>query len=236
MDKHRLVKDIFSSVANKYNLMNNLMSCGIHHCWKQELVKEINLKKHFTLLDVAGGTGDVTMRVLGKCTQCEVTICDNNLEMIEQGLINTTNKGYVNINWVCGDAEKLPFSSNTYDYYTVAFGMRNFSNIELALKEAYRILKPNGRFICLEFSHIEDNFLLSKLYRLYSDFIIPTLGKMVTGNKEAYQYLVDSIQAFPTQEQFVELISKAGFIGSNFRNLNNGIAAIHTAFKLDGKQ
>ncbi|MBQ4875258.1 MAG: bifunctional demethylmenaquinone methyltransferase/2-methoxy-6-polyprenyl-1,4-benzoquinol methylase UbiE [Rickettsiaceae bacterium H1] len=231
MEKNNFVKGVFSSVADKYDLMNNLMSFGIHHLWKNKFIKEINLKKDFTLLDVAGGTGDITTRILQKFTDCQATICDNNFEMIKQGIEKTTNKGYVDIDWTCGDAENLPFNKNSFDYYTIAFGIRNVKNVDFALEEAYRVLKPGGRFLCLEFSHIEDNFLFAKLYDLYSENIIPLLGKAVTGNKEAYQYLVDSIKAFPTQEQFANLITKTGFSSVSFRNLTKGIVAIHTGWK-----
>ena len=231
MKKSDFVKEVFSSVAHKYDIMNNLMSLGIHHLWKNELIKEINSRGNFKLLDVAGGTGDIVIRILKKLKECNVTVCDNNFKMMEEGLEKTTDIGYVNIDWVCGDAENLPFINNSFDCYTIAFGIRNISNIDLALEEAYRVLKPGGRFLCLEFSHMEDNFLMSKLYELYSDNIIPLIGKIVTGNKEAYQYLVDSIKAFPTQEKFADLLVQAGFIGVSFRNMTNGIVAIHSGWK-----
>ena len=208
------------------------MSFGIHHFWKNELIKEINLKDGFLLLDVAGGTGDIASRVLKKFDSSEVTICDNNFSMIERGIKKTTNAGHADITWLCGDAEKLPISDEQYDYYTIAFGIRNVSNIEFALEEAYRVLKPGGKFVCLEFSEIKDSLLFSKVYDMYSDYIIPLLGKVVTGHKEAYQYLVDSIRAFPPQEEFAKLISNAGFSNVSFRNLTCGITAIHNAWKM----
>ncbi len=232
MEKGIFVKNIFSSIANKYDLMNTLMSFGIHHLWKSELIKEINYKEDCCLLDVAGGTGDISTRILKKFKDCKIVICDNNFEMIEQGFEKVVNKGQVNIEWICGNAEKLPFCDENFDYYIVAFGVRNFANIEIALEEAYRILKPTGKFICLEFSHVQDNFLLSKAYGLYSNFIVPSLGKLVTGNREAYQYLVDSIKAFPTQKSFANLIDKCGFKCVNFRNLSGGIVSIHTGWKI----
>ena len=232
MKKSAFVHNVFSAVADKYDLMNNLMSFGVHHFWKNELLKEINLQDSFALLDVAGGTGDIAARVLKKYNSSKVTICDNNFSMIEKGIVKTTNAGHVNIKWLCGDAEKLPLPSDHYDYYTIAFGIRNVANIDFALEEAYRVLKPGGKFICLEFSKVEDSLLLSKIYEMYSDYIIPLLGKVVAGNKEAYQYLVDSIREFPVQEKFSGLISDAGFININFRNLSCGITAIHSAWKV----
>ncbi len=232
MKKSDFVHSIFSSVADKYDLMNNLMSFGIHHFWKNELLKEISLKDDFSLLDVAGGTGDIASRVLKKFCSSAVTICDNNFAMIEHGIKKTTNAGHASIKWLCGDAQKLPIMNEQYDYYTIAFGIRNVSNIDFALEEAYRVLKPGGKFVCLEFSEIEDNVILSKIYDMYSDYIIPMLGKAVTGNKEAYQYLVDSIRAFPSQEHFAKLINNAGFANVSFRNLSCGITAIHTGWKV----
>ncbi len=233
MKNSNLIKEVFSSVADNYDVMNNLMSFNIHHLWKNELLKEINNKNHFSVLDVAGGTGDITTRILKKHKNTTSFICDNNPQMIEQGIKKTTNNGYTNINWICGDAENLPFSSNKFDYYTIAFGIRNVVNINFALDEAYRVLKPGGRFICLEFSHVQSNFLFSKLYKLYSDNIIPLMGKIVANNKEAYEYLVDSIKKFPKQDNFAELITKAGFNGVTFRNLSQGIVAIHSGWKMN---
>ena len=171
------------------------------------------------------------MRILKQFHNCKATVCDNNFDMIEQGIEKTISKGYVNIDWVCGDAEQLPFFDDYFDYYTIAFGIRNVANINVALTEANRVLKPGGRFLCLEFSHMESNFLLSKLYELYSNNIIPLLGKVVTGHKEAYQYLIDSIRSFPTQRGFADLLIESNFTGVTFRNLTKGIVSIHTGWK-----
>ncbi|MFN7038284.1 MAG: bifunctional demethylmenaquinone methyltransferase/2-methoxy-6-polyprenyl-1,4-benzoquinol methylase UbiE [Alphaproteobacteria bacterium] len=232
--KQSLVGEIFSSVASNYDLMNNLMSLGIHHLWKKEMIKELPLTQA-TLLDVAGGTGDISTlyynKAKSKGNNPHITIYDINYNMLNVGRDKLINKNIHNINFVCGNAEILPFKENHFEYFTIAFGIRNVTNIENALKEAYRVLKPGGKFVCLEFSHV-NNELLSRIYDFYSFKVIPTIGKMVARNSDAYQYLVESIRKFPRQEEFVDMIANEGFKKAKYYNLTGGITAIFTAYKI----
>lgn len=232
-EKTRLVLDVFDSVATRYDLMNDLMSGGIHRLWKDQLIQQIRPRKNFTYLDVAGGTGDIAFRI-HKATggQSTIKVCDINASMLEVGRDRACDKGIVSgMEWVVGNAEKLPFDDNSVDVYTIAFGLRNVTHIDDALKEACRVLKPGGRFFCLEFSHVQEP-LIAKAYDAFSFGVIPILGQFVAKDRDSYQYLVESIRAFPTQEDLRQRLVAAGFGKAQVRNLTFGVAAIHEAWKL----
>jgi demethylmenaquinone methyltransferase/2-methoxy-6-polyprenyl-1,4-benzoquinol methylase len=228
-----LVNDVFATVAGRYDLMNDLMSGGLHRLWKDDLVAWLAPPKGpapFALLDVAGGTGDVASRFLAACgSGGRATICDISAEMIEAG--RERFDGAERLDFVRGNAETLPVASGSFDAYTIAFGIRNVTHIEAALAEAYRVLKPGGRFLCLEFSAVEMP-LLDTLYDVYSMNAIPALGAMVAGDAASYRYLVESIRRFPDQKTFTRMIENAGFERARYRNLTGGIAAIHSAWRL----
>ena len=231
-DKAKLVGGVFSSVASKYDIMNDAMSLGIHRLWKDRLIDELSPRKGSTLLDVAGGTGDIGFRFLNKVPGGLVTICDINPHMLAEGKKRAVDRGILHhIDWVCGDAEKLPMPSSFFDYYTIAFGIRNVTNIESALAESYRVLKPGGRFMCLEFSHVENPFL-GKLYDIFSFKVIPQIGKFIAKDAASYRYLVESIRKFPTQDDFVGMIKRAGFQNVKYKDLSGGIVAIHSGWKV----
>lgn len=229
-EKASLVRGVFSSVASRYDIMNDLMSAGVHHLWKDRMVAL--LPKGGKLLDVAGGTGDISFRYLKKSPTSPIIVCDINQAMLAKGrdraIDRTILKG---MEWVCGDAESLPFPSMSFDYYTIAFGIRNVTHIDRALKEAYRVLKPGGRFICLEFSQVT-NPMLAAFYEQYSFHVIPQIGKLVTGDAESYQYLVESIRQFPKQQEFATMISEAGFAKVSYDNLTGGVTALHSGWRL----
>lgn len=231
--KTKLVNQVFSSVSSKYDLMNDLMSGGVHRLWKDIFCMMLD-NPGACLLDVAGGTGDISKRFFkfaeSQKIKPNITICDLNADMLEYGQSKLLDEGIVGINFINANAENLPFADESFDYYTVAFGIRNFSNISQSLIEAKRVLKKNGKFLCLEFSRPQ-NMLLSRAYSLYSKIVIPNLGGML-GDKESYQYLIESIQKFPTQEDFADMIKDAGFSNVAYRNLSNGIVAIHSATNL----
>jgi len=232
-DKSKLVQSIFSDVAPSYDLMNDLMSFGLHHCWKDKFV---GLFPNYTgsLLDVAGGTCDIALRYYHKSrkTSPNITVCDINPQMLAKGKDKIIDLNILSgIDFMLGDAQALPFGDMSFDYYSISFGIRNVSNIELALAEAYRILKPGGKFMCLEFSKPTSS-IFNKIYDNYSDKLIPLIGKVITQNKGAYQYLVDSIRAFPKQEAFAQMIKDAGFAHVDYMNLTNGIVAIHYGYKI----
>ena len=233
--KAGLVGEVFSSVATKYDLMNDLMSAGLHRIWKDKFTNKIILKKGLKLIDVAGGTGDIAFRLYKKAKESgkniEITICDINSEMLEQGRARAIDRNILKgIEWKQGDAQKLPFKNNTFDCYTIAFGIRNVTQIDKALQEAYRVLKPGGKFYCLEFSKVA-NPLLAKLYDVYSFSVIPKVGGMVAGNEDAYQYLVESIRKFPDRDKFSKMIREAGFQNVQSEMLNMGVVAIHEGQK-----
>lgn len=231
--KQGLVNQVFARVARRYDLMNDLMSGGLHRLWKSDLVAWLAPPKSavpYALLDVAGGTGDVASRVLeASGAGASAVICDISAEMIEAGRGRTG--GDDRLSFVRGNAEGLPFAKAHFDAYTVAFGMRNLTHLEAALAEAYRVLKPGGRFLCLEFSSVEVP-LLDTLYDAYSFNAIPVLGGLVAGDSASYRYLVESIRRFPDQKNFTRLIENAGFERVRYRNLTGGIAAIHSAWRL----
>ena len=228
-NSERLVTKVFQDVFDKYDLMNDLMSLGIHRLWKKNFINWLNPQKNTTLVDVASGTGDIAKLYLNKINYIGHVYCvDESKEMLN---INREKlKGNTNVKWFCSSAEKLPFKNNYFDYYTISFGIRNIDNINNALKEAYRVLKPGGRFLCLEFSKIE-NEILNKLYKTYSKSI-PQLGKFIVGKSGPYEYLINSIEKFYSQEKFFQQIKKQNFINVSYRNLSGGIVAIHSAWKV----
>lgn len=235
-DKQDLVNDVFRSVARRYDLMNDLMSGGLHRAWKDVLVNTLNPPKGerpFALLDVAGGTGDIAFRVVeagGPATR--VTVCDINPDMLAVGRERAAERGLDDVvSFADGNAEALPFADKSYDAYTIAFGIRNVPRIDAALREAYRVLKPGGRFLCLEFSSV-DVPGLDALYDLYSFNVIPAIGRAVTGDADAYRYLVESIRRFPKPKVFADLISAAGFRRASFRLLTGGVVALHSGWRL----
>ncbi len=234
-DKAPLVRAVFDSVAGRYDLMNDLMSAGIHRWWKAEMIAWLNPRPGQRLIDVAGGTGDIACRALPRLapeTGGQVIVCDANREMLEIGRVRALDDGILaGIEWLCGDAERLPVADRSCDLYTIAFGLRNVTRIERALAEARRVLKPGGRFLCLEFTPAVTPFL-QPLYDLYSFQILPWLGQIVTGDRDAYTYLVESIRRFPAQSELSELIAAAGLDQVKFRNLTGGVAALHSAWRL----
>jgi demethylmenaquinone methyltransferase/2-methoxy-6-polyprenyl-1,4-benzoquinol methylase len=238
--KAPLVRAVFDSVAGRYDLMNDLMSAGIHRWWKAEMVAWLNPRPGQRLVDVAGGTGDIARRALPRLAQPRAAagagggavVCDANPRMLEIGRARALDDGVLaGIEWLGGDAEALPFADRSFDLYTIAFGLRNVTRIERALGEARRVLKPGGRFLCLEFTPAATP-LLQPLYDLYSFRLLPLLGQIVTGNRDAYTYLVESIRRFPSQGALLEQIAAAGFDRARFRSLTGGIAALHSAWRL----
>ena len=229
--KTALVNDLFVSVAPRYDLMNDLMSAGIHRFWKADLIRSIKPTPGKKIVDVGGGTGDISLGILDKAT-CHVTVCDINDKMLTVGRDRAINRGELNHpDWICGDAEWLPLPEGYADIYVTAFCLRNVTRLENVLQEARRILKPGGHFLCLEFSKVTLPHL-SSLYDLYSFHVLPLLGQIVTGHRDAYQYLVESIRKFPAQEEFADMISKAGLDQVSYRDISGGIAAIHSAWRL----
>lgn len=232
-EKARLVENVFDSVAARYDLMNDLMSGGIHRLWKNRLISLLHPSPHKTLLDVAGGTGDIAFRYRERAGEnAKITVCDINKEMLKVGQDRAIDRGYLKgFEWIAGNAESLPFADNSYHLYTISFGLRNVPKIDDALEEAFRVLKPGGQFFCLEFSQVA-NPALRKIYDLYSFSMIPKIGAWVAQDRDSYQYLVESIRQFPTQTDLAQRMKKAGFEQVRFTNLSGGIAAIHTGVKL----
>ncbi len=228
-DKAKLVNSVFSEVYDKYDLMNDVMSLGIHRVWKDKFIDWMNPSNNSSLIDVASGTGDIAkLFSLKNKNFSTVTCVEPNEQMFKKGRNKLAN--FKNINWIKSKAETLPIEDNTYDFYSISYGIRNVSDINKTLKEANRVLKPGGRFMCLEFSKI-DNELLNFLYKNYSK-VIPALGKYIVGSSKPYEYLINSIDSFYSQEQLLELITKNGFINAEYRNLSNGISAIHSGWKV----
>ena len=257
--KESLVRGVFDSVASRYDLMNDLMSAGLHRLWKNDMVGWLSPRAGQHILDVAGGTGDIAFRMV-KHAACRVTICDINLPMLEEGRDRAIDRNFLpplplgegrgegphnrtgphpnplprgegTIEWVCGNAESLPFPDCHFDAYTIAFGIRNVTHIDKALAEAYRVLKPGGRFLCLEFSHLKHDWM-QRCYDAYSFSAIPRIGEWVTGKSEPYQYLVESIRQFPKQDEFAGMIEAAGFGNVQVRNLTQGVVAMHSGRRL----
>ncbi|MGE5545684.1 MAG: bifunctional demethylmenaquinone methyltransferase/2-methoxy-6-polyprenyl-1,4-benzoquinol methylase UbiE [Solirubrobacterales bacterium] len=230
-EKVSLVRDVFDSVAGKYDLMNDLMSAGIHRLWKSAFLDWLRPRPNMTLLDVGGGTGDIAFGFRNRGGGAAI-VCDINKEMLAVGRDRGIDKGIVSdIAWVCGDAEHLPVADSSVDAYTIAFCLRNVTHIQQAINDAYRVLKPGGRFMCLEFSRVVIPGL-KQVYDAYSFNLLPLIGQAVTGNRDAYQYLVESIRRFPPQEELAGMIEQAGFKRVEVRNLSGGIAAIHSGWRL----
>ncbi|MCX5494972.1 bifunctional demethylmenaquinone methyltransferase/2-methoxy-6-polyprenyl-1,4-benzoquinol methylase UbiE [Kaistia dalseonensis] len=232
--KQGMVDAVFHKVASRYDLMNDLMSGGLHRIWKDAMVSWLSppSNRPFEVLDVAGGTGDVSFRIVDRSHKnAKAIVCDINTSMLEVGRERAEKRGLAdNVTFVEGNAEELPFESGRFDAYTIAFGIRNVPRIDQALKEAYRVLKPGGRFLCLEFSSV-DVPGLDKIYDLYSFHLIPQMGRAVAGDAESYRYLVESIRRFPHQERFAQMIRQAGFSQVSYRNLTGGISALHSGWK-----
>ncbi len=234
-DKQTLVNQVFARVASRYDLMNDLMSGGLHRLWKDELINWLNPPRGpapFTLLDVAGGTGDIARRFLkaaGGGAAC--LVCDISGEMLKAGQRKSAGQVGDRLRFVQGNAECLPLPDCGVDAYTIGFGIRNVTRKERALEEAYRVLRPGGRFLCLEFSEVQVP-LLDRLYDRYSFNAIPALGAVVAGDAAAYRYLVESIRNFPDQDSFAAMVERAGFERVDYRNLTGGVAAIHSGWRL----
>ena len=229
LDKTKLVNSVFSKVYKKYDLMNDIMSLGVHRLWKDKFVDWMNPVYHSNLIDVASGTGDIAKLFSKKNNNSsQITCIEPNNEMFEEGKANLKN--FKNIKWIKANAEKLPTEDNTYDFYSISYGIRNVTDINKTLSEAFRVLKPGGRFMCLEFSKI-NNELLNFIYKKYSK-TIRFLRKYVVGTSQPYKYLVNSINEFYSQEQLLELMTKNGFSNTEYRNLSNGISAIHSGWKI----
>jgi demethylmenaquinone methyltransferase/2-methoxy-6-polyprenyl-1,4-benzoquinol methylase len=231
-DKQALVDDVFHSVAGRYDLMNDLMSGGLHRSWKNALIGAVNPPKGnqaFNLLDIAGGTGDIAFRAIaagGAGLRC--TVADVNRDMLAVGQARARG---AHVSFVEANAEALPFADRSYDAAAIAFGIRNVPRIQVALAEAYRVLRLGGHFICLEFSRVDVPWL-DRLYDLYSFNVIPALGQAVTGDAQAYRYLVESIRRFPSPDMFAQMLRKAGFARVSFRRMSGGIVALHCGWRL----
>lgn len=231
-EKTDLVRGVFSSVATRYDLMNDLMSGGIHRLWKSRLIASIRPRPGERLLDVAGGTGDISIKFLAAAGQgAAATICDLSEDMVRVGRDRAIDRGRVaGLDFLVGNAESLPVADASVDVYTIAFGLRNVTRIDPALAEARRVLKPGGRFFCLEFSRVVLP-LLRRIYDAYSYAAIPRLGALVAGDRDSYQYLVESIRRFPDQPSLAERMSEAGLARARWQNLSGGIAAIHSGWR-----
>ena len=228
-DKTKLVNSVFSEVYDKYDLMNDVMSLGIHRIWKEKFIDWMSPSSNSSLIDVASGTGDIAkLFTLRSKNLSTVTCVEPNEDMLKKGKNNLIK--FENIKWVKARAENLPVEDNMFDFYSISYGIRNVSNINKTLKEAHRVLKPGGRFMCLEFSKI-NNELLNFLYKNYSK-VIPVLGKYIVGSSKPYEYLINSIDTFYNQEQLLDLINENGFTNVEYRNLSNGISAIHSGWKI----
>lgn len=227
-EKTRLVRGVFDSVADRYDLMNDLMSMGVHRLWKAELVRRLKPAARDRIIDIGGGTGDIAFRLMAAGAE-HVSICDINTEMLETGRGRGLDRGLVRgPDWICGNAEMLPFSDSSADVYVTAFCLRNVARLSDALLEARRVLRPGGRFFCLEFSHVAVP-ALGAIYDRYSFSVLPWLGEAVARDRDAYLYLAESIRRFPDQQAFAAMIERAGLQGVKYQNLSGGIAAIHWA-------
>lgn len=229
-EKQNLVGEVFSSVARKYDLMNDVMSFGIHRLWKSKFISY--LTKNKKLLDVASGTGDIAKLYYNKSNEPDITLCDINQDMLDVGRAKLINQNiFKGLKFVCANAEKLPFNDFEFDYYTITFGIRNVTNIEAVLKEAHRVLRPGGRFLCMEFAKVNSQSV-AKFYDFYLEKIIPNMGQLIACDKSSYQYLAESIKLFPGQEEFKEMMEKSGFKLCKYENLTFGVAAIYSGYKI----
>jgi demethylmenaquinone methyltransferase/2-methoxy-6-polyprenyl-1,4-benzoquinol methylase len=235
LEKPALVRGVFSSVARRYDLMNDLMSGGIHRLWKDAMVEWLNPQPGQCIADVAGGTGDIALRIAALARarggQAQIVVCDASTDMIAEGIVRARAAGETDVRWACGDAEALPLPDRSVDACTIAFGIRNVTHIDRALAEMRRVLKPGGRFLCLEFSRVQAPGL-DVLYERYSFAVLPRLGEWVAKDADAYRYLVESIRRFPSQSAFARLIERAGLSRVKVRILAGGIAAMHSAWRL----
>jgi demethylmenaquinone methyltransferase/2-methoxy-6-polyprenyl-1,4-benzoquinol methylase len=235
-EKTELVRGVFSSVASRYDLMNDLMSGGIHRLWKGAMIDWLNPRGGQRFLDVGGGTGDIAFRIHDRAPEAEITVCDLTPEMLAVGRDRAIDRGILGsgpggIAWVSGNAESLPVGEMGFDAYTIAFCLRNVGDQAKALREAYRALRPGGRFLCLEFSHVAVP-AIAKLYDAFSFKVLPWLGQHVAQDRDSYQYLVESIRRFPTQDHLAGMITEAGFQNVSYRNLSAGIAALHSGWRI----
>ena len=227
-NKKGLVQNVFNQVYDRYDLMNDFMSLGIHRLWKKSLLNMMNPSSNQNLIDVACGTGDIAKLFVKHVNKLSRIACvDPNKGMISKGKEKLSK--FKNINWIISPAEKIPLSDNLFDFYTISFGLRNTANIDKAISEAYRVLKPGGRFLCLEFSKIQ-NTNLETLYKNYSK-LIPSIGKFVVGEKHPYEYLIKSIEDFLNQEELIDAMVKNNFKKCTYRNLSGGIVSIHSGWK-----
>lgn len=232
--KAGLVGDVFQRVASRYDIMNDLMSGGMHRLWKRELVNQVSVRPGGVYLDVAAGTGDIARRLKSRLQagQGQFFLCDPGVAMLEEGRKKALDDGdFEDLEWVCGRAENLPFEDNTFDVYTISFGLRNVTDIEAALREAKRVLKPGGSFFCLEFSKIT-RAVPRALYKKYAFEVIPRLGGIVAGDEAAYRYLVESIERFPEQTLLASLMEEAGFSQVSYLDMTYGVVALHRGLKL----
>jgi demethylmenaquinone methyltransferase/2-methoxy-6-polyprenyl-1,4-benzoquinol methylase len=234
-EKPALVRGVFSSVARRYDLMNDLMSGGVHRLWKDAMVEWLNPQPGEHAVDVAGGTGDIAFRIADLARkrggQAEILVCDASVEMLAEGVTRGRAMHEADVRWVCGDAELLPLADASMDVCTIAFGIRNVTHIDRALGEMRRVLKPGGRFLCLEFSRVQTPGL-DALYERYSFAVLPRLGELIAKDADAYRYLAESIRRFPSQSAFAGMIERAGLSRVRVRNLAGGIAAMHSAWRI----
>ena len=230
-EKRGLVQSVFTSVADNYDLMNDLMSGGVHRLWKDALIEILRPNASMQLLDVAGGTGDVAFRFLS-AGGGSVTVCDLTESMVRVGRDRAIDQGRLDgVDWLVGDAQALPLLDRSVDAYTIAFGLRNVTDVDLALREARRVLRPGGRFLCLEFSTVVVP-VLDRIYDAYSFSVLPKLGQVVAGDRESYQYLVESIRRFPKQNELANRMEASGLTRASWRNLTGGVAAIHSGWRV----
>lgn len=231
-EKAGRVQGVFSSVASKYDIMNDVMSVGIHRIWKEAMMDWLAPRAGQKLLDVAGGTGDISFKFLGRAGSGHATVCDITESMLIAGKTRAEAATMSDsLDWVVGDAMALPFADNTFDVYTISFGIRNVTRPQEALNEAFRVLRPGGRLMVLEFSQLPSP-MMQAAYDAYSFNVIPRMGQLIANDRDSYQYLVESIRKFPDQETFLEMVKTAGFENAKYRNLSLGIAALHSGWKL----
>ncbi|WP_181707928.1 bifunctional demethylmenaquinone methyltransferase/2-methoxy-6-polyprenyl-1,4-benzoquinol methylase UbiE [Chthonobacter rhizosphaerae] len=235
-EKQDMVDEVFHRVARRYDLMNDLMSGGLHRLWKDALVSRLapprSGRRPFRVVDVAGGTGDVAFRIVDRSAgHAQVTVADINGSMLQVGRERAEARRVQGVDFVEANAEALPFEDGRFDAYTIAFGIRNVPRIDVALKEAFRVLRPGGRFLCLEFSAVDVPFM-DKVYEAYSMHVIPAMGRAVAKDEDSYRYLVESIRRFPNQERFKAMIEAAGFSRVGYTNLTGGVAALHVGVKI----
>ncbi|MGB1235550.1 MAG: bifunctional demethylmenaquinone methyltransferase/2-methoxy-6-polyprenyl-1,4-benzoquinol methylase UbiE [Planktomarina sp.] len=231
-EKAGKVQNLFTAVSSNYDIMNDVMSMGIHRIWKEAMMDWLAPRTGQKLLDVAGGTGDVSFKFLGRAGSGHATVCDITESMLVEGRKRAEAEAMSDkLDWVVGDAMALPFPDNTFDVYTISFGIRNVTRPQEALNEAYRVLRPGGRLMVLEFSQLP-NPMMQKAYDLYSFNVIPRMGQMIANDYDSYQYLVESIRKFPDQDTFLGMVKQAGFANAAYRNMTMGVACLHSGWKI----